>query len=154
FRSAVRARLPDVVELFVQIEGFLEQARGRARGTVGAILSGETFETEQVVDAGRLTPKRPECVVQVRRPLQTGAPLGRAGVVKIVRMKLAADRPEAPLEISLVDRQLSGQAEKREVIVVPAQRKQLMALRTEMNVDGCVAAAVPTHLHRHAVRQA
>ena len=38
-------------------------------------------------------------VVQVRRPLEAGAPLGRRRVVEVVRMKLPAQRPEPLLEV-------------------------------------------------------
>ena len=56
--------------------------------------------------------QRPVGVVQIRRPLEAGAPLGRRRVVEIVGMKLPAERAEALLEIRGVDRQLPRQPEE------------------------------------------
>ena len=57
-------------------------------------------------------------------------------------MKLPAERAEPLLEIGDVEIQLARQAEKREVVAVPAERQDLRALRAEVHVDRRAAAAI------------
>ena len=99
-RRAAGAQLADLVELLVQREHFLEQRRRHLLGRLGRTRRGEAFELQQVLDPRDRLLQRPVGVVQVRRPLEAGAPLGRRRVVEVVGMELAAQRAEALLEIA------------------------------------------------------
>src|SRR5262245_21595985 len=63
-------------------------------------------------------------------------------------MKLAAQRPEGLLEILCRQIELARKAQEGEVVAVPAERENLRALRTEMNVHGSAAAAAAADLKR------
>ena len=59
----------------------------------------------------------------------------RRRIVEKIRMKLAAEGSEPPLQIGHVDVQFSRQTEEGEIIAVAAERQNLRALRAEVGVN-------------------
>src|SRR5207302_4743648 len=88
---AARPPLPNLVELFVQREHFFEKRRRHLLRRIFRALRREPFQPEEILDPGDRIAQRSIRVVQVRRSLEAGAPLGRRRVVEIIRMELAAE---------------------------------------------------------------
>ena len=63
-------------------------------------------------------------------------------------MELAAERTEPLFEVSDVEVQLPGNAEKRKIVALTAERQDLRALRAEVHVDRRAAAAGSADLNR------
>src|SRR6185436_17507025 len=99
------------------------------------------FELEQVGNPGDRLLDRTIRVVEVRRALQAREALRRRRVIEVIRMKLAAERPEVLLEHRAVDSQLARQAKEGKVISLPPERQDLGALRAEVHVDRRTTAA-------------
>ena len=97
--------------------------------------AAEPFELQEVLDPRNRLPKRAIRVVQVRAALETGQALGRRRIVEKIRMKLAAERSESPLQIGHVEVQFSRQTEEGEIVAVAAERQNLRALRAEVRVN-------------------
>src|SRR5688572_2259722 len=95
-----------------------------------------------MLDAGRRIPQRPVRVVQVRGALEACQPFRGRRVVKVVRMKLAAQVAKAALEVLRVDPEAARQAKEREEVPEAAERQNAIALRAEMLVDRGASAAV------------
>jgi hypothetical protein len=55
---------------------------------------------------------------------------------------------KALLQLGCVQIELPGDSQEREIIAVPADRQDLAALRTEMDIHGRSAAAIPADLKR------
>ena len=134
--------LANLVELLVQLEHFFEQRRRHLRRSASFRLRRrQPLDRQQMLDARRRSAQRAIRVVEIRRALEAGQPLGWRRVVVVVGMKLTAQIAEAPLEVRRRDRQLARQAEEREVVAVPAQRQDAAALRAEVLVDRSAGAA-------------
>ena len=84
------AQLPDLIQLLVQREHFLEQRRRHlTRRLFRAFRRQALPSLQQVFDARHRLAQRAIRVVQIRRPLEAGAPLGRRRVVEVVRDETA-----------------------------------------------------------------
>src|SRR4051812_41182480 len=149
-RRAALAQLADLVEFLVQREHFLEQRRRHlllCPAALDAVRGGpHAFELQQVTNPRDRRLERPIRVVQVRRPLEAGAPFGRGRIVEVIRMELAAEGAEARFEVSEIELQPARNAEERKVVTVPAERQNPRALRAEVRVGARAAAAVAADL--------
>src|SRR5688572_16531530 len=149
WRRSRLARFADLVELLVQREHFFEQCcRHLSSAAACRVLlrpdAGQTFDCEQMLDARDRVTQGAIRVVQVRRSFEARQPLGRRGVVVVVRMELATELAEPALEILRVNGELARQPEEREVVAVSPEGENAAAVRAEVLVDrsaGATAAA-------------
>ena len=141
-RRAARLLLPHLVQLLVQREHFFEQTLGRGRSAKAFALlcprrptRSDAFELQQILDARNGIAERAISVVQIRRLLQAGSPLGGCRIVEVVGMKLPTERAIALFEIGHVEVQLAGKAEETEE--VGATRQMNCHSRTSISRWGC-----------------
>src|SRR5688500_5647250 len=141
-------QLANRVELLVEREDFLEERWRYLDAAFVRLRRRKSFDGEQVLDARGRISQRPVRVIEVRRALEAGQPLGRGRVVEVVRVKLAAEIAEPALQIRGIEAKPARQAEKGEIVTVTRERENAVAVRAGVLVDRRTGATVAALEHR------
>src|SRR5205823_2206650 len=132
---AADAQLPDLVELLVEREHFLQQRRRDLLRRFLGTLCREALEADEILEPRPWLAKRAVRVVQIRRAFEARAALLGRCVVEVIRVKLPTERAKALLQVGRFELQLSRETEERKIVAVASQRQELRTLRTEMDID-------------------